>query len=618
MTMSINIFNKVRKLAKAFLPFYLFTLLPLFAACADTWDDHYEKKGDDLNDASIWQAITENGNLSNFANVVKACGYDKALNSSQVFTVFAPTNEQFTAQEAEELIAGYNAEKGKVNEDDNTVIKEFIQNHIAMYNHSISDMSNDSLVMMNGKKAQLSNTSFGGQPLLEKNLHYNNGVLFTIMGKAKYFSNVFEYLRKDADLDSIANFFYNSHFYRKVFVPERSVAGGLENGKTVYLDSVFVQQNDLFDWDMLDAELNHEDSTYWMVVPTNKEWKKLIEEYESYFNYDDNTPFRDSMVYTMPRMAIVDGTTFSRTLNTDAHLTDSALSTSAAETYVSRNYSWGNPNLHYYQFGGKSLVNTQKPFSPTGIFSNTEDIVCSNGLVKKTDDWRINKLNTFYQWLIIEAEDQSSIKEVSKSENTTTKEKEPTVTPITRKVMNNNRFYGKVWSDAFVEFEQAKTTVNHSVTFNIRNVLSNIPYDIYLVTAPAVANDSNATEAERIPTKVKCTINYHDQSGQTKSEVLQQGVGTNPNVVDYILLNPNPNEGFVFPTATFGLTESEPQVTLDIETKVSSSELRTKKFQRTMRIDCIMLIPHGIANVNEERFEIEPHGDGDIYQWLKY
>ena len=68
--MSINIFNKVRKLAKAFLPFYLFTLLPLFAACADTWDDHYEKKGDDLNDASIWQAITENGNLSNFAKVV--------------------------------------------------------------------------------------------------------------------------------------------------------------------------------------------------------------------------------------------------------------------------------------------------------------------------------------------------------------------------------------------------------------------------------------------------------------------------------------------------------------------------------------------------------------------
>ena len=33
--MKTNIFNKVRNLAKAVLPFYLFTLLPLFAACSD-------------------------------------------------------------------------------------------------------------------------------------------------------------------------------------------------------------------------------------------------------------------------------------------------------------------------------------------------------------------------------------------------------------------------------------------------------------------------------------------------------------------------------------------------------------------------------------------------------
>ena len=120
------------------------------------------------------------------------------------------------------------------------------------------------------------------------------------------------------------------------------------------------------------------------------------------------------MAYTLPRMAIVDGTTFSRTVNTDSHLTDSALSTSAAETYTSREYMWGNKNLHYYQFGGKSAVNTQKPLSATGIFTDTEDVVCSNGLVKKAYDWKINKLNTFYQWIIIEAEEGSSVKEVSK------------------------------------------------------------------------------------------------------------------------------------------------------------------------------------------------------------
>ena len=602
---TFKIYSKVIGLAVAALT---------LAACADTWDDHYDKKGEGTNDATLWQAITQNSNLSNFAKVVHGCGFDKSLNSSQVFTVFAPTNDQFSAQEADELIAGYNAEKGKVNDDDNTVFKEFIQNHIAMYNHSVSPTSNDSIVLMNGKNTILTANTFGNNPILTSNQHYSNGVLFTIQGKAQYFPSVFEYLRKDADLDSIASFFYNPRFYRKEFMPERSVAGGLENGKTVYLDSVFVQQNDL--WDMLWAYTNEEDSTYWQVVPTNQVWKDLIEEYEPYFNYDNTTPFRDSMVYTLPRLAIVDGTTFSRTLNTDAHLTDSALSTSAAETYVSREYYWDNKNLHYYQFGGKSAENTQKPYLPTGIFSDTEDIVCSNGMVKKTNGWKINKLSTFYQWIIIEAEDGSSVKEVSKSENSTTHDMEPTITGVTRRVMNDNRFSGKVWHDAFMEFQQMKTTVNHSVTFNIENVLSNIPYDIYLVTAPALANDSNATAAERIPTKMKCSINYHDQEGKTQTEVLQSSVSNNPDIVDYILLS-DPEKGFTFPTATFGLTEAEPQITLTVETKVSATELRKKTYDRTMRIDCIMLVPHGISNVNEERFEIEPHGDGDVFQWLK-
>ena len=603
---TFKIYNKVIGLALVALT---------FMACSDTWDDHYDKKGEGTNDATLWQAISQNGNLSNFAKVVQACGYDKALNSSQVFTVFAPTNDNFSAQEAEELIAGYNAEKGKVMDDDNTVIKEFIQNHIAMYNHSVSPMRDDSLVMMNGKNMFLTSGSFGGNQILSSNVHYNNGVLFTIQGKAQYFPTVFEYLRKDADLDSIASFFYNTRFYRKEFVPGRSVAGGLENGKTVYLDSVFVQQNDL--WDYLWAYTNEEDSTYWMVVPTNQVWKQLIEEYEPYFNYDKNVSFRDSMAYTLPRMAIVNGTTFSRTVNTDSHLTDSALSTSAAETYTSREYMWGNKNLHYYQFGGKSAVNTQKPLSATGIFTGTDDVVCSNGLVRKTNDWKINKLNTFYQWIIIEAEEGSSVKEVSKQENSTTHDMEPTIKAVTRRVMSDNRFNGKVWSNAFVDFQQQKTTVNHTVTFNIRNVLSNIPYDIYLVTAPALANDSNATEAERIPCKMECAIYYHDQNGETQRTSLKSSFSNNPNIMDYILLS-DAEKGFSFPTATYGLTEAEPQITLELKTKVSSSELRTKKFDRTMRIDCIMLVPHGISNVDEERFEIAPHGDGDIYQWRKY
>ena len=596
-----NIYTKVLGLALAALT---------FAACSDKWDDHYDNKGEGANGASLWQAIEENSNLSNFASVVKACGYDKSLASSQVFTVFAPTNDQFTAEEAQQLIAEYNAEKGKVTEDDNTVIKEFIQNHIALYNHSIAETSNDSLVLMNGKKTLITGSLFGENTILTKNQHYANGVLFIIQGKAQYFPTVFEYLRKDADLDSIASFFYNSRFYRKEFLPARSVAGGLENGKTVYLDSVFVQQNDL--WDYLWAYTNEEDSTYWMVVPTNKEWKKLIEEYEPYFNYDNNVRFRDSLAYTLPRIAIVDGATFSRTLNPDSHLTDSALSTSAAESYIYRDSYWGNKNLHYYQFGSKSAENTQKPFLPTGIFTGTENIECSNGQVMKSDNWKINKLNTFYQWKIYEAEMTSAVREVSKKD--VNGESVPTVTAVTRRVSNDNRFYNKVWNNAFVEFQQNYTTQNHTVVFNIDNVLSNIGYDIYLVTAPALANDSNATAAQRIPVKMDCAISYHDQNGESKREVLKSKAVNNPDIVDYILLA----EDFKFPTATFGLRETnETQVSLEVKTNVSARELSQKSFDRTLRIDCIMLIPHGIAKLEEDRLVVEPHGDGDSYFWLK-
>ena len=597
-----HIYNKVIGLALAVLT---------FAACSDTWNDHFESKGKDMKDYTLWEGISQNSNLSNFAKVIQGCGFDKSLSSSQVFTVFAPTNEHFSAQEAEELIAAFNAEKGKVNINENITVKEFIHNHIAMYNYSIYETTNDSLLMMNGKKIKLTTSTFGNSTILTKNELYSNGVLFTIDGKADFAPNIFEYLHKDADLDSVTNFFYSDHFYRHEFIPGRSIPGGIVDGKTVYLDSVFVQRNDLFDF--LNAELNEEDSTYWMVAPTNTAWKELLDEYQPYFNYDDQVNFRDSMVYTLPRLAIMEGTIFSRTLNTDTHLTDSALSTNAARTYVSRRYSWGSNNLHYYQYGGISATNTQKPFGPNGVFNGTENVLCTNGQVMKTDNWRINKLNTFYQWIIIEAEDRGSIKEVSKTEDSKTKEEVGTIIPVTRRVMNNNPFYGKVWDDGYVEFVEAtnNTRLQHSVTFNIEDVLSNIGYDIYLVTAPALANDSNATEAQRLPTRLHCEMNYHNQKGTTETVVFGDSITTTRDEVNYLLLA----EDFKFPCCTYGLIEAEPQVTLTITTNVGRKE--TDTFTKTMMIDCIMLVPHGIAIVDEERFTIEPHGDGDIFYWLK-
>ncbi|MBQ8486336.1 MAG: fasciclin domain-containing protein [Prevotella sp.] len=586
----------------------------VLTACSDTWDDHYEGTAMGgsaaVQEGTLWQAIQQNGQLSNFARVVQACGYDKALNGSQVFTVFAPTNEQFAADEADALISQYNAEKSMVSDDDNTVIKEFLQNHIALYNYSVSPKSNDTITLMNGKYAVLTATQLDNAPLSSTNQLYDNGVLFTVSGKVDYFPNVFEYLRKDADLDSLSSFFYNSRYYRREFQEDKSVAGSIVDGKTVFLDSVYAQVNDLFDYEFLNAKLNKEDSTYLMVAPTNQVWQKLIEAYEPCFNYDDKENNRDSLAYTNARLAIVQGTVFSRTVNTDAALGDSAMSTNAVQPLL-RNSKWGNSAYHYYQFGDGTGYSLQKPLQSGGVLYGSQPVVCSNGEVLKADggNWNFNPLNTFYRPIIIEAEGQGSIKSVSKKFDSTTGEAVEAILPKVRSVSSENSFYGLLGSNAFVEFSPLYSQ-NDSVTFNIREVLSNIGYDIYLVMAPALANDSNATATERLPLKLNCTLTYNLQDGSSKDEVIASGLVTTPDQVDYLLLT----DDFKFPCSSYGLgSESDAKVTLRVDTNVRPSEYKLGTYTRTLRIDRIMLIPHGMAVNTDDEFGIHAHGDGVVY-----
>jgi len=591
-----------------------------FSACSDTWDEHYEGKSDGILEGSLWQAIEKDGNLSNFASVLKACGFDKSLASSQVFTVFAPTNANFSAEEAAALIAAYNEEKKTMSEEDNTIIKEFVKNHIAMYTHSIASGVTDTLMLMNGKRVSFSEKQIGETPIQdgELNQHYENGLLFRVNERIGYEPNIFEYLRKDPELDSLRSFFYDSHFYRKEFEPSLSVAGGIENGKTVYLDSVFSQVNELYSF--LNARLVAEDSTYWMVAPTNEVWRQLITEYEPYFNYTKTTVDRDSFVYTFPRLAIMEGAIFSKTLNRETALQDSAFST-MAESGDYREAYWGTPFLRYYQFGDGTGNSNHKPLQSGGVLADTRDVECSNGIVKKADKWNINPLNTFKQMIIIPATSRSYIQELSKDQSTTTKELEEIVDMTALDIAPNSPYYNKVWGNRFMQFKPLRSTKDVFVRFNITNVLSNMPYDIYVVAAPIMANDSNATTVQRLPTKFTATMCYLNENGKKDSLVLNtaynnnQPYATTKDIVDYVKISPE--EGFKFPCCTYALRESTPQVTLKIETKVTNVEMRRNTFTRTMNIAYILLVPHGASWTDDENFYIEPHGDGETFTMSK-
>lgn len=573
--MEYNRFSKVMGLAMAA------TLI--FNACTDDWDEHYDVKPQG-NGVSLWKTISTDENLSNFKTVLEACGYDKVLSSSQVFTVFAPTNENFSAEKAAEWAEIYNEDKtARVKDTENRAIKEFVKNHIALYNHSVSSESNDTIVMMNGKYQALVNNgvdgaSLGQTALSQTNLLHTNGILFIAENPMGYFPNVFEQLGKVEGLDSIAKFLYDYNEYK--FIPSQSVPGSIVNGQTVYLDSVTRLQNKIFNYV---GDITAEDSTYWMVVPTNEKWTSMVEEYANYFNYDDKVAKRDSLQEIMTRLAIVRGTVFSATVNPEATIQDSVKSVNASH-YMSRESMYGDSEIAYYQYN--------RPFDEGGIFSDVEVIPCSNGEIKLANTWNIDKSQTFFQYILTQGENRVAFYGVDGGEGIPQ-------TPKTRtsyvNVRPDNPFYNKVSGNSFIEIAPSTASTMPSATFYLYDVLSNLPYDIYVVMVPAIAVDTLATEAQRLPTTARFTLAYNDQNGVRVEQRLQNNMESQRDVIDTMLVG----SAITIPTCSYGL--DNPQVTLEIENRVSSSQVN-KKYTRTMRVDAIILKPH-VAE--EEEVETE-------------
>lgn len=531
-------------------------------ACTDEWDGHYAE--DKSTEGTLWAAIQARSELSNFARVIEATGYGERLESSQMFTVFAPVNEHFSEAEAEELIAEYESlKKQGIREEDNRVVGQFVQNHIALFNRSVSSLTNDSITLMNGKYETLTAKKFGERSILTSNQYVGNGVLFTIEAPGEYFPNVFEYIGQNGQSDSLYEFLNLYSVYE--FDPDKSVAGDIVDGKTVYLDSVFHLTNSLL---REYGHINREDSCYLALVPTDHVWRQLYEEYVGYFNFNDLTTKRDSMVRTYTRRAIADGTIFN--LNTQAaSLRDSARSTAYEELYNGV-LSYAEPRYYIYR----------NPYAGGGAFEGAQETVCSNGRVLMQDDWKIDIRETFYQQIKVEAEANSYV-------DTIIQAKEPL---SVRAVPQNNPFYGKVSENYFMEAQPLTTASSTSVRYNIPDQLSNIGYDIYAVFVPAIAYNENASAEDRLPCRVRFTLGYTEQDGTEKTASLRNpednavNFETTPDVMDTLLVARN----YVFPTCALGL--EDPQVTLRVASNLTSS--MSSRFTRTLRMDCIILKPH--------------------------
>lgn len=528
--------------------------LPLMAlSCQDEWDEHYGQTNPMASQESLWQALKGRAELSNFVRLVENVGYEYYFDGDRMFTLFVPTNDCLTEADVDSLTEVYNAQKSnRIKNNDNTVIKQVLQNHMAMYNYAaIASGDSVQMMMLNGKYSYLADGGVNGVKYLSSNMLYRNGVLFTVGSRLPYFANVSEYFTMDDELDSIASFFSRYNVYE--FDASRSVPGEIVDGKTVYLDSVMNLKNVMFD-EL--GYINREDSAYWMVVPTDRQWRKLYEEYKTYFNYDNRTAKRDSVENVMTHKAIVQGTVFN--MNVQPSVNDSVIST-----------NYNKANYRYY----KCL----RPFDEGGVFSDARSVECSNGKVFISDNWAIDKRTTFFQEVKIEAENAYYQDSIAKC-------KEPVGTYT---VPSGNPLYGQVSGNAYVQVEPRNTAVTPLIRFTIPNLLSNIGYDIYAVFAPAIASDTLATDT--LPLKVKFSLKYNDQDGRQVNDIKMENpeggtyvYETTPNVVDTILVA----RDYKIPTCSYGL--SEPQVRLTVE----SDRGTASKYTRILRLDCIVFKPH--------------------------
>ena len=515
----------------------------LFTGCKDQWNDHYETSPAETANGSLWESLAGNADLSNFASVVQACGYDRTLSSNQTFTVFAPTNSSFSAEEAKSLIDSYQSQAAKgVRMNDNTVIRRFVQNHIAQYRHPVSSFTEETITLMNNKYAHITADRIDNRMLLSKNSLNANGLLFTLDGKMDYTPNVFESLEMEEQLDSVFGFLNSHSVY--LFDESQSVPGEIIDGETHYLDSVTVFQNDLLN---LLGLINSEDSAYIMVAPVNSEWDRLVAEYEPYFNYANNVPKRDSLIYTNTRMAIIRGAFFSRTLNSDAALQDSAVSTQALTSVMRQ--ALGIDEAYYVY---------KNPYADGGVFSGTETVACSNGEMLKATTFNIPKTQTFVQKIKEEAENSQYLDTLINA-----------VDPVTiQQVSYNNPFYSQVSGNSFIEVVPSTPSDKVVIGFKVHGLLANVKYDIYAVFAPATAADTLATAETEKEVKVISRLRQTDQNGVITSPPFRYPKTIDGKTVDEVLLM----SGTKITTCGSGLNNSN--VWLEIQSNTEGATLR--------------------------------------------
>ena len=240
----------------------------LAVSCTDNWDDHYDSSMQSGTGGTTMSYLQEHA--SDFAEIVRAAGYEEKLKSSQMLTILAPQNSSFDKDGLLAMIASG---------DKKEVVDRFLENHIMLYNVSLNNEPKTAS-LLNDKKVHfgtLDDKVIEGVPVVKENIVCQNGIVHILEADIEYKPNVMEKLKDnyqsylaakgledDDDIISLYNFLkkYDADSLDEV----HSTEFGLDDyGNMVYSDSVMIRNNTILK--TMKAFLYREDSLYWAIDP---------------------------------------------------------------------------------------------------------------------------------------------------------------------------------------------------------------------------------------------------------------------------------------------------------------------------------------------------------------
>lgn len=509
--------------------FFLTILLTglLLSACeSEVWNDHYSINKEQVSELTLWEIIRQQPTLSKFTAALEKTGYDKILNASQMYTVWAPDDAALASLDL----------------DNAGLTKEFVENHVSRYSYTASPGMQIRVTLLNLKsivfKSEGSGFTFGSTTVKQFNTMARNGILHTVGSQLPFFSNIWEYLEKDPRLDSLSTYLYS--FNKIIFDELRSIPGDVnEEGKTVYLDSVTYNDNQMF---RLLGKLNVEDSTYHILAPTNAAWIKSYSTVKNYFRYYSKTAEEKYTADTLQRKntirAMLQDIVFSA--NGQASPQDSLIST------------------------GRNTF-----YQPAYLFDGATEVLASNGKVFIVDELKHKHWESWNQPIVVEAEQMNGREFVLSNLYT----RSSTGSPV--EGVSNERF---------IELTPTTSAVNPNITFEIPNTLSGSPYNVYAVFVPPAAKGNAVANPKA--SKVTFQLYFAGENGATTSRTYNnnnQGFVTSPDSISKILVTSD----FVFPYSSYGLDKTV--VKLKINSNVAQNQ--TTQYTRELLIDCIILEP---------------------------